>query len=148
MSAQTVDEINILQAALVAMSQAVTALDCGADYVIVDGNRLPPVRCPVCICWHIQAVLRGKPCPAAAGSQAHRCRQPRSQIDGIISRSSHASGQALVGGAAEAIVKGDAKCTAIAAASIIAKVTRPVLRSNITHQFRPGFGCRCSLFAP
>jgi len=42
-SAQTVDEINILQAALAAMSDAVAALGEGADYVI-DGNRLPPVR--------------------------------------------------------------------------------------------------------
>ena len=43
MSAQTVDDVNILQAALAAMSDAVAALDSGADYVIVDGNRLPPV---------------------------------------------------------------------------------------------------------
>jgi hypothetical protein len=43
-SAQTVDEVNILQAALAAMSEAVAALDSGSDYVIVDGNRLPPVR--------------------------------------------------------------------------------------------------------
>ena len=43
MSAQTVDEVNILQAALAAMSDAVSALHGGADFVIVDGNRLPPV---------------------------------------------------------------------------------------------------------
>jgi len=47
-SAQTVDEINILQAALAAMSDAVAALHGGADYVIVDGNRLPPVRALCC----------------------------------------------------------------------------------------------------
>ena len=44
MSAQTVDEINILQAALGAMVEAVAALDSTADYIIVDGNRLPAVR--------------------------------------------------------------------------------------------------------
>ena len=48
MSAQTVDEVNILQAALAAMSDAVAALGGGADYVIVDGNRLPPVRALCC----------------------------------------------------------------------------------------------------
>ena len=42
-SAQTVDEVNILQAALAAMSDAVAALNDGVDYVMVDGNRLPPV---------------------------------------------------------------------------------------------------------
>ena len=45
-SAKTVDEINILQAAMAAMSDAVAALAGGADFVIVDGNRIPAVTGP------------------------------------------------------------------------------------------------------
>jgi ribonuclease HII len=36
-----IDELNILQASLLAMKRAVTALDPQPDYVLVDGNRLP-----------------------------------------------------------------------------------------------------------
>lgn len=36
-----IDEINILQASLLAMHRAVEALDPQPDYVLVDGNRLP-----------------------------------------------------------------------------------------------------------
>ena len=42
-SAQAIDEVNILQAAMTAMSDAVHALPLGADFVIVDGNRIPGV---------------------------------------------------------------------------------------------------------
>jgi len=70
-SAQEIDEINILQATLLAMRRAVHGLRLTPQLVLVDGNRLPalPMR-------------------------------------------------------AQAIVKGDAQVTAIAAASIVAKVTR------------------------
>ena len=36
-----IDEINILQATLQAMSRAVEGLSCEPDYVLVDGNKLP-----------------------------------------------------------------------------------------------------------
>lgn len=41
----TIDDINILQATLVAMERAVQSLPRAADYVLVDGNRLPKVHC-------------------------------------------------------------------------------------------------------
>jgi len=66
-----IDRVNILQATLQGMTEAVGALRPGADYVLVDGNRLPALAGP-----------------------------------------------------AEAIVKGDARCCSIAAASILAKVVR------------------------
>ena len=37
--AETIDAINILQAARLAMKQAVEGLDAGADYVLIDGNQ-------------------------------------------------------------------------------------------------------------
>jgi ribonuclease HII len=70
-SPQEIDELNILQASLLAMHRAVDALKIPPEYVLVDGNKLP--RWPY---------------------------------------------------ASRAIVKGDSKIEAIAAASILAKVTR------------------------
>jgi ribonuclease HII len=40
-SVTEIDELNILQASLLAMHRAVSALDPQPDYVLVDGNRLP-----------------------------------------------------------------------------------------------------------
>jgi ribonuclease HII len=40
-SPQEIDEINILQASLLAMKRAVDALSLAPDYVMVDGNQLP-----------------------------------------------------------------------------------------------------------
>lgn len=37
-----IDQLNILQASLLAMHRAVDGLDCALDYIYVDGNRLPP----------------------------------------------------------------------------------------------------------
>jgi len=40
-SAKEVDEINVLQASLLAMKRAVTALSTQPEHVLVDGNKLP-----------------------------------------------------------------------------------------------------------
>ena len=40
-SVAEIDELNILQASLLAMHRAVQALDPQPEYVLVDGNRLP-----------------------------------------------------------------------------------------------------------
>ena len=52
-SVAEIDELNILQASLLAMHRAVLALDPQPDYVLVDGNRLP--------CWSYASapVVRG-----------------------------------------------------------------------------------------
>ncbi len=70
-SVTEIDQINIFQASLLAMTRAVQALSLQPDFVYVDGNRCPR--------WNYKS---------------------------------------------EAVVKGDSKIAAIAAASIIAKVTR------------------------
>jgi len=69
--AEKIDEINILQASLLAMKQAIESLPELPDIALIDGNKLPDLSCH-----------------------------------------------------AEAIVKGDARVAAIAAASILAKVER------------------------
>ncbi len=82
-----IDEINILQAALKAMAQAVRGLPEAADFVYIDGNRVP---------------------------------------DGLDVK-------------AEAVVSGDAKIPSVAAASIIAKVTRDRLMRQYDKMY-PGYG--------
>ena len=66
-----IDAYNILQATFLAMRRAVEGLSVPADYVLVDGNRMPPLAVP-----------------------------------------------------GETVVKGDAICQSIAAASVLAKVSR------------------------
>lgn len=72
LSADTIDESNILAASLLAMHRSVQALHIAPDYALIDGNKIPA----------------NLPCPA------------------------------------KALVKGDQRSLTIAAASIIAKVTR------------------------
>ncbi len=45
-SAVDIDRINILQASLLAMKQAVEQLSVTPDHVFIDGNRCPEMTCP------------------------------------------------------------------------------------------------------
>lgn len=83
---KTIDEINILNASMLAMEKAVSGLTRKPDYVLTDGNRSPNY--------------------------------------GIES---------------ETVVKGDAKSMSIAAASILAKVSRDRYMANMAEQY-PGYG--------
>lgn len=85
-SPQEIDELNILQATMLAMRRAVEGLRLKPAQVLVDGNRIPVLSVP-----------------------------------------------------AEAIVKGDAKVAAIAAASILAKVHRDRLCQSM-HDTYPEYG--------
>ena len=51
--ASEIDSINILQATFLAMQRAFSQLDYPADFVMVDGNRLPKLYCPG------EAVIKG-----------------------------------------------------------------------------------------
>ena len=51
--AAEIDNINILQATLLAMQRAVNALQPGAEQVLVDGNRCPVLPCPA------RAIVKG-----------------------------------------------------------------------------------------
>lgn len=48
-----IDQINILQASLLAMRRAVAALQPAAEYALIDGNRLPSLDCAA------EAVIKG-----------------------------------------------------------------------------------------
>jgi|EP00982_Pelagococcus_subviridis_P006185 ribonuclease HII len=82
-----IDDINILEATMKAMRKSVEGLPTKADWVLVDGNRVPEP-------------LKGR---------------------------------------AEAIVKGDAKSVCIAAASVLAKVTRDRMMVEIAKE-HPEYG--------
>ena len=84
-SVDEIDRLNILQAALLAMTRAAAALN--ADHHLIDGNRVP-------------AALKDR---------------------------------------AEWIVKGDARCLSIAAAAIVAKVSRDRDMVDLAQQ-HPGYG--------
>ncbi len=86
-SVAEIDQINILQASLLAMEKAVSGLTKVADFALIDGNKTP----------------KNLSCPS------------------------------------ETIIKGDAKSSSIAAASIVAKVTRDRLMVALSQQF-PGYG--------
>ena len=62
-SAGEVDEINVLQASLLAMKRAVENLESQPEFVLVDGNKLPQWR------YQAQAIVGGdgsEPCISAA----------------------------------------------------------------------------------
>ena len=84
---EVIDEINILNATFEAMKNAVSQLTPSADYVLIDGNRMPP----------------DMPIPG------------------------------------ETVVKGDSKSISIAAASILAKVSRDRYISE-QDKLYPGYG--------
>jgi ribonuclease HII len=52
-SVQEIEEINILQAALLAMKRAVEVLHKKADYALIDGNQVPKIAIPC------EAVIKG-----------------------------------------------------------------------------------------
>lgn len=83
---EEIEEINILNATMLAMKRAVEGLTVSADYALIDGNRLPPLNIPC-----------------------------------------------------EYIVKGDAKSMSIAAASILAKVSRDRLCYEYAEKY-PEYG--------
>ncbi len=84
MDVETIDKINILEATMQAMELAVSGLKVTADFVLIDGNRLP---------------------------------------------------KKLQNETSTAITKGDTKVYAIAAASIIAKVTRDRMMLELHQQY-------------
>ncbi len=81
-----IDDINILQATMLAMARAVESLSARPDLALVDGNREPDLECRV-----------------------------------------------------QCVVRGDAKSLSIAAASIVAKVTRDRIMAALAETF-PGYG--------
>jgi len=86
-SVEDIDGLNILHASMMAMAEAIRAMECDIAHALVDGNRLPP----------------NLSVPATA------------------------------------VVKGDHVSTTIAAASIVAKVTRDRIMADLAGEF-PHYG--------
>ena len=97
-----IDELNILHASMRAMRRAIDALSIRPEFVLVDGNRLPPGINGVGACCAR---------PGAGTAPLQDC---------------------ILG---KPIVKGDSKSMSIAAASIIAKVTRDRIMRELGREF-------------
>ena len=85
-SVEEIEQLNILQAALLAMQRAARTLACPADYALIDGNKAPTLEIPC-----------------------------------------------------EAVIRGDAACASIAAASVLAKVARDREMQFLDERY-PGYG--------
>lgn len=59
---EEIDQLNILHAAMLAMSRAVAALPVAPDHVLVDGNRLPQLSVPA------TAIIKGDASEACIGA--------------------------------------------------------------------------------
>ena len=59
-----IDEINILQASMLAMERAVSGLDVPVDFVIVDGNWIPKLLCAAE--WLVKGDSKSDPIKAAS----------------------------------------------------------------------------------
>jgi len=121
-----IDELNILWASMRAMERAVAALPRQPDFVLVDGNRLPDNVFPSC---------GGVDASKASG---------RGGLSNFEDKKDHPSGFAPTppkegNYPGRAIVHGDAKSMSIAAASIIAKVTRDKIMCDLAREF-PQYG--------
>lgn len=61
---EEIDEINILQASMLAMERAVQGLDVSVDFVIVDGNRVPNLT--QCAEWLVKGDAKNDAIKAAS----------------------------------------------------------------------------------
>ncbi|MCL2331034.1 MAG: ribonuclease HII [Proteobacteria bacterium] len=137
-----IDELNILRASLLAMKRATDALGRAPEFVLVDGNRLPPGICPP------TGPQNRAPTPPKGG--VVYCSLNSEQVGAELlppwGESENASlvsaphfpvgGQQIPG---LAVVHGDAKSLSIAAASVIAKVTRDRIMCELAREF-PQYG--------
>jgi len=72
-SAEEIDQINILQATMLAMKQAVEQLAVTPDHVFVDGNRCPDLGCPA------TAIIKGDDRVAEIGAASIIAKVERDQ---------------------------------------------------------------------
>merc|ERR1711991_748848 len=98
-----IDEVNILQAAMLSMHRAIKKMKTKPDYVLIDGNRAPY--------GHAEAI----------------------RSDGSVRKADPPMPKHIK--MCEPVIKGDAKCLCIAAASIIAKVTRDRIMDKYDKQY-------------
>lgn len=70
-SVDEIDDINILQASMLAMKRAVETLETPPDHVLVDGNRCPQIRFPV------EAIVKGDQLVAEISAASILAKQAR-----------------------------------------------------------------------
>jgi ribonuclease HII len=143
-----IDKINILQASLLAMKRAIENLNTKPDFILVDGNRLPDIlfSCPPTggrdRVSYDPALDAGELETLGWGEyDAYNHIAPTKDALACCARkpslSRPLSGAGKIPG--RAIVKGDSKSLSIAAASIIAKVTRDRIMQKLAQEY-PQYG--------
>ena len=118
-SVTEIGRINILRAALLAMSRAVARLPAPPDFALVDGNQPPTLPCTV----HCVVGGDGRSLSIAAASIVAKVLRDR----------------AMARLALRCVVDGDALCLSVAAASIVAKVLRDRAMTRLAARW-PGYG--------
>jgi ribonuclease HII len=127
--ASEIDRINILQATMVAMDAAVAKLANAAEKRSVAPPPSSSLPCPVADPAAFDGDTTGGPGPPASAGPADYVLVDGPRLPPGIAQS----------GAARPVVKGDAKCAAIAAASVVAKVTRDRLMARLDAAW-PAYG--------
>ena len=109
-TAQEIDEMNILRASITAMHRAIDGLKVRPEHLIIDGNRFMPYRSPA---------------PKGVGNRPDGSSLLEGIRGGLIPHTT--------------IVKGDGKYLSIAAASILAKTYRDDYMKELHREF-PFYG--------
>lgn len=80
-SVEEIDRLNILQASLLAMTRAVTALDPAPTEALIDGNRVPQVLCAA------RAIVRGDAIEPAISAASILAKVARDAEMSVLDRS-------------------------------------------------------------
>ena len=124
-TAQEIDEMNILRASITAMHRAIDGLKVRPEHLIIDGNRFLPYRRP-----------SPRPSPIMG---RETIRGVGNKPDGLPIREEMSEGQRGSFIPHTTIVKGDGKYLSIAAASILAKTYRDDYMKKLHEEF-PYYG--------
>jgi len=128
-SAAEVDRINILQATMVAMDAAVAKLATATGGKNQQAGPPSPLPCPAADPAAFNADTDGGAGPGRSSGPSDFVLVDGPRLPPLIAASENA----------RAVVKGDAKCSAIAAASVVAKVVRDRLMRRLDTAW-PAYG--------
>eukprot|EP00746_Dinoflagellata_sp_MGD_P102254 gnl/MRDRNA2_/MRDRNA2_41782_c0_seq1.p1 gnl/MRDRNA2_/MRDRNA2_41782_c0~~gnl/MRDRNA2_/MRDRNA2_41782_c0_seq1.p1 ORF type:complete len:349 (+),score=81.55 gnl/MRDRNA2_/MRDRNA2_41782_c0_seq1:57-1103(+) len=133
MSAAKIDEMNILQASLASMAEAVRLLPKRPDCVLVDGCNRPPDLLKKGERWTRENKAAADPAQSKLTKFFTKVAQPPKED----AASNH--GEKWLPQRVDAVIGGDAKVVCIAAASVLAKVHRDRVMDQL-HKEYPAYG--------
>lgn len=136
MSAKKIDEINILQASLGSMAEAIRQLTVRPDCVLVDGCNRPPDLLKRGERWTRENKAAADPAQSKLTKFFTKVVQPPKDTESSVS-----TAERWLPRRVDAVIGGDAKVVCIAAASVLAKVHRDKVMDRLHHKYPVyGFG--------